>query len=335
MTLLTQWKEALFRKGFRRTWARYRNRVAHRTSEADFVDAFRRLDLPTGSTLMVHARLSSFGHLADGPESIIRALQTAVPGCTVVMPTFPFARTMSEYLDSDPLFDPPRTPSQSGLLSEAFRQMPHVKRSIHPTHPFAALGPRADEILDGSEHSLTPFGPSSAYGRTAALPTTYQVLLDTNSSSIVHVIQEQIGMPNLFLESPRVARGLDRAGTERLYEVKVHTPRTPLYVAVPEPGGSVQFVWMPDYCLLFPTRNRSRTYEQIRSPQAREMIAAREKQLLDQGVLRTTSLDSAEILSMHAKPWLDTLCAELATNISLNRQAYERAPELVPRAGTG
>ena len=141
-------------------------------------------------------------------------------------------------------------------------------------------------------------------------------------------------MPNLFLESPRVARGLDRAGTERLYEVKVHTPRTPLYVAVPDPGGSVQFVWMPDYCLLFPARNRSRTYEQIRSPQAREMIAAREKQLLDQGVLRTTSLDSAEILSMHAKPWLDTLCAELATNISLNRQAYERAPELVPRAGT-
>lgn len=333
MKSLTHWKEALFRKGFRRTWARYRNRVARRTSEADFVDAFRRLDLPSGSTLMVHARLSSFGHLADGPESIIRALQTAVPGCTVVMPTFPFARTMAEYLDSDALFDPARTPSQSGLLSEALRQMPHVKRSIHPTHPCAALGPRADEILDGSEHSVTPFGPSSAYGRAAALPTTYQVLLDTNSSSIVHVIQEQIDMPNLFLESPRTARGLDRAGIERLYEVKVHTPRTPLYVAVPEPGGSVQFVWMPDYCLLFPQRNRSRTFEQIRSPQAREMIAAREKQLFDQGVLRTTKLDSAEILSVQAKPWLDTLCAELSSNISENREAYEHASELVPRSG--
>lgn len=333
MKSLTHWKEALFRKGFRRTWARYRNRVARRTSEADFVDAFRRLDLPSGSTLMVHARLSSFGHLADGPESIIRALQTAVPGCTVVMPSFPFARTMAEYLDSDALFDPARTPSQSGLLSEALRQMPHVKRSIHPTHPCAALGPRADEILDGSEHSVTPFGPSSAYGRAAALPTTYQVLLDTNSSSIVHVIQEQIDMPNLFLESPRTARGLDRAGIERLYEVKVHTPRTPLYVAVPEPGGSVQFVWMPDYCLLFPQRNRSRTFEQIRSPQAREMIAAREKQLFDQGVLRTTKLDSAEILSMQAKPWLDTLCAELSSNISENREAYEHASELVPRSG--
>jgi hypothetical protein len=160
------------------------------------------------------------------------------------------------------------------------------------------------------------------------------VLLDTNSSSIVHVIQELIGMPNLFLESPRMARGLDRAGVERPYDVKVHTPRTPLYVAVPEPGGPVQFVWMPDYCLLFPQRLRSRTLEQIRSPQAREMIAAREKQLLDQGVLQTSCLDSAEILSMHARPWLDTLCAELASNISLNRQAYEHAPELVPRAGT-
>ncbi len=334
MKLLTHWKEALFRKGFRRSWARYRDRVSHRTSEADFVDAFRRLDLPSGSILMVHARLSSFGHLVDGPQSVIRALQSAVPGCTVVMPTFPFARTMSEYLDSDPLFDASRTPSQSGLLSEALRQMPHVRRSLHPTHPCAALGPRADELIDGSEHSSTPFGPSSAYGRAAALPTTYQVLLDTNSSSIVHVIQEQIGMPNLFLESPRVARGLDRAGIERRYEVKVHTPRTPLYVAVPEPGGSTQFVWMPDYCLLFPPRLRSRTLEQIRSPQARELIAAREKQLLDQGVLRTSSLDSAGILGMHAKPWLDTLCAELATNISLNRQAYEHTPELIPGAGT-
>jgi hypothetical protein len=37
---------------------------------------------------------------------------------------------------------------------------------------------------------------------------------------------------------------------------------------------------------------------------------------------------------MHAKPWLDTLCAELATNISLNRQAYEHTPELIPGAGT-
>ena len=334
MKLLTHWKQALFRKGFRRSWARYRDRVSHRTSEADFVDAFRRLNLPSGSTLMVHARLSSFGHLVDGPESVIRALQTAVPDCTVVMPTFPFARTMSEYLDSDPLFDASRTPSQSGLLSEALRQMPHVRRSLHPTHPCAALGPRADEIIDGSEHSLTPFGPSSAYGRAAALPTTYQVLLDTNSSSIVHVIQEQIGMPNLFLESPRVARGLDRAGIERRYEVKVHTPRTPLYVAVPEPGGSTQFVWMPDYCLLFPQRLRSRTLEQIRSPQARELIAARDKQLLDQGVLRTSCLDSAEILGMHARPWLDALCAELASNISLNRQVYEHAPELIPGAGT-
>jgi hypothetical protein len=283
---------------------------------------------------MVHARLSSFGHLVDGPESVIRALQAAVPGCTVVMPTFPFARTMAEYLASDALFDPSRTPSQSGLLSEAFRQMPHVKRSLHPTHPCAALGPMADELIDGSERSLTPFGSSSAYGRAATRPTTYQVLLDTNSSSIVHVVQELIGMPNLFLESPRVARGLDRAGIERLYDVKVHTPRIPLYVAVPEPGGSIQFVWMPDYSLLFPHRVRSRTLEQIRSPQAREMIAARERQLLEQGVVRMSYLDSAEILGMHAKPWLDTLCAELASNISLNRQAYEQAPELVPRMGT-
>lgn len=335
MKLLTRWKQALFRKGFRRSWARYRDRVSHRTSEADFVDAFRRLDLPSGSTLMVHARLSSFGHLADGPESVIRALQTAVPGCTVVMPTFPFAGTMSEYLDSGAVFDPSRTPSQSGLLSEAFRQMPQVRRSLHPTHPCAALGPRADELLDGSEQSLTPFGSSSAYGRAATLPTTYQVLLDTNSSSIVHVIQELIGMPNLFLEPPRVARGLDRAGIERRYEVRVHTPRTPLYVAIPEPGGSIQWVWIPDYCLLFPQRLRSRTLEQIRSPQVREMITIREQRLSDRGILRTSRLGSAEILAMHAKPWLDTLCAELATNISQNRQAYEHAPESVPRAGTG
>jgi aminoglycoside 3-N-acetyltransferase len=320
---LRDWKRRTFPKGVRRVLDRYRKRLFERTRETHLVRALERLELAPGSVVCVHARLSSFGYLVDGPESIIRAVRRAIPDSTVLMPTFPFGRTMLEYVEGDPLYDPATTPSASGLLSEAFRRMEGVRRSLHPTHPCAALGPRADALVDGSEKAATPFGDESSYGRFCLMDEAVQLLFDTNSTSIVHRVQEVVGMPNLFLPGTRTARGRDRSGRVVRHEVVVHTPRIPLFIAVPGGEASVQYVWMPDYCVLFPSSHRATVLAGLRDEETRRRLAARDDGFFDSGVFRRTKHRNAEILAFHAKPWLDAMCAEMKANLERFAEAYD------------
>ncbi len=73
--------------------------------------------------------------------------------------------TAVEYVKKGIVFDVKKTPSQMGFLTEIFRRSPGVIRSVHPTHPVAACGLLATEIL--REHSMagTPCGRKTPYGR--------------------------------------------------------------------------------------------------------------------------------------------------------------------------
>jgi aminoglycoside 3-N-acetyltransferase len=121
------------------------------------------LGLKTGHRVMVHAALSQIGWIAGGPEALIRALQRAVgPEGLIVMPTFnhgePFSPAGVGY------YDPRATPSASGRLSDVFWRQMHVLRSLSPTHPFAAWGTGAADVVSGHERTQT-LGPDSPLGR--------------------------------------------------------------------------------------------------------------------------------------------------------------------------
>jgi aminoglycoside 3-N-acetyltransferase len=83
---------------------------------------------------------------------------------TILMPTLPFQGSQLDWLQTATTFDVRRTPSRMGLASEIFRRMPGVQRSLHPTHPVAAWGKRAAELL--SQHHEGPaFAETSPYYR--------------------------------------------------------------------------------------------------------------------------------------------------------------------------
>ena len=126
----------------------------------------RRLELPVGRPVLVHCAMRQLGPVVGGASTLLRAIRDAGGGlATIVVPTQTAnnSTTSRYYLDATagmdeaeraeyetkmPGFDSARSPSyRVGALSEYVRQRRTAVRSQHPQTSFAAVGPRAGELL--------------------------------------------------------------------------------------------------------------------------------------------------------------------------------------------
>lgn len=151
-----------------------RKRVALQPAvrQADLEAALRAAGCGAGDTLLVHSSLSALGKVEGGPETVIRALDAVVgPGGTLVLPTFSIPGSMYERLkDPEYVFDPETTPSNMGAITETFRRLPGVRRSVHPTHSIAVRGRHQARILDPQDLTYpTNLGPGTPMGRLTDL----------------------------------------------------------------------------------------------------------------------------------------------------------------------
>ncbi|MFJ9884890.1 aminoglycoside N(3)-acetyltransferase [Streptomyces sp. NPDC091287] len=128
----------------------------------------RALGLKSGETLLVHSSLSSLGWVCGGPLAVVMALLDVLGDeGTLVVPTHsgnnsdPAGwgnRPVPEAWWADiraamPPFDARITPTLGvGVVPETVRTWPGALRSRHPQTSFAAVGPRAADIVDG--HAL-------------------------------------------------------------------------------------------------------------------------------------------------------------------------------------
>ena len=86
-------------------------------------------------------------------------------GGTLMLPAYSLAGGMADTLASGRAFDARATVCTLGAIPEAFRRHPGVLRSCHPTHSFAALGPRAHWLLDGHHLATSSFGEGTPLAR--------------------------------------------------------------------------------------------------------------------------------------------------------------------------
>jgi len=163
------WLPANLKRKVKSDWKGFRiafSRKIRGFSKKDLVEMLRRLGIEQGDTLLVHSSLDQFSAFQGKPVDVIVALQEAVgPRGTLLMPTLPFRGSAVEYVRAPRVFDLTRTPSQMGLLTELFRRISGVIRSIHPTHSVAAWGMRASEMAYAHHAAATPCGRQTPYGR--------------------------------------------------------------------------------------------------------------------------------------------------------------------------
>ncbi|MEO0410196.1 MAG: AAC(3) family N-acetyltransferase [Cyanobacteria bacterium P01_A01_bin.135] len=130
---------------------------------ASLVMDLRALGLQPGQVVLIHSSLSAMGWVCGGAQAVLQALVTVLgPAGTLVMPTHsgdwsdpglwnhpPVPKSWWETIRATmPAFDPDLTPTRSmGVIPETFRKFPGALRSRHPTLSFAALGPKAGEIV--------------------------------------------------------------------------------------------------------------------------------------------------------------------------------------------
>ncbi len=128
-----------------------------------------KLGLEAGHVVIVHSSLSALGWVAGGAQAVVEALcRTVGDGGTIVMPAHsgqlsdPAAWSdppvpaywVPELREHLPAFDPDLTATRGmGQIVETFRSDRRSVRSRHPLLSFVALGPRAEQIVDG--HLLT------------------------------------------------------------------------------------------------------------------------------------------------------------------------------------
>lgn len=154
----------------------------------DIVDGIRKLPLPENPILLVHSSLKSFGYVEGGAETVIKALlEICGEKGTLVMPTLSF----STVKEDNPLFDVAATPSDTGYITEVFRKMPGVKRSMHIFSSAAAYGHDAEYITQW--HYDTPAGPGTPYWKIIELKG-YVLFIGAkfSSNTLFHSAEEAI-----------------------------------------------------------------------------------------------------------------------------------------------
>lgn len=171
------------------------------------------LGVNKASALLVHSSLSSLGYVVGGPRAVLDALLATIgPDGTLVLPSHSWETSGR----GDFSFDVRHTPSCVGAISEAFRRMPGVVRSLHPTHSVAATGPKAEWVTRGHEFAATPCGLDTPYSKL--IDARGQILLlgtTLDQNTMFHTVEALAQLPYLMRSEDESFTVTDARGMTR------------------------------------------------------------------------------------------------------------------------
>ena len=187
---------------FLRPWAKcvdkqlqaFCRKVDRRTlNESQFKKLLVNIGFKSGAVVMVHSSMDEIWRRVPTmtPFKLIRLLIELIgEDGTLLMPAFPFWGRQLTYVTSNKTFDVKRSPSKVGLVTEIFRRMPGVKRSLHPTHSITGIGKHADAILS-THHLGTAFGENSPFCKMRAFGGIVVILgAIPEALTLMHVAEE-------------------------------------------------------------------------------------------------------------------------------------------------
>lgn len=148
-------------------------------TKSDILNSLKELGLDNGDTVLFHSSLKSFGNVENGADDVIDAFISAVGDSgTVVVPTLAMKNFREAYNTWNI-----NKPSDTGLITEVFRNRPEALRSNQATHSVAAIGEKAEFLT--KTHGIT----GKRYGIYGDTPfsndSPWQKLFDINATVVM------------------------------------------------------------------------------------------------------------------------------------------------------
>ena len=193
---------------------------------ADFAAA----GIQKGDSIIVHSSLRRIGFVERGAQTVIDALLEAIGSeGTLLFPASPVEAHGKTYLESNPVFDVRNTPSKMGSISEHFRKMKGVKRSLHPLESVCALGPLAEFYTQDHYGQLTPYNENSPFARLAEKHgkiLSIGVINLEHTCINMHVSEDAVSgfEPGIYDRKIYQVNMIDENGNTRMMNTKVHNP---------------------------------------------------------------------------------------------------------------
>ncbi len=167
-------------------------------SIGDLIKALTALGIKPEDRLFVHSDLRSFGKVnpqisqEDYPKAFVDALTRIVgENGTIIMPTFSYSFCRGE------IYDPRETASTVGSLTEYFRQLPGVERTIDPIFSVAIWG-AGQEFYQRVGSNC--FGQDSIFQKIYDADFKILFLGETFALTFLHFIEQDMGVPYRYIK---------------------------------------------------------------------------------------------------------------------------------------
>jgi aminoglycoside 3-N-acetyltransferase len=177
----------------------------------------RALGIARGDAVFFHSSLKSLGWVEGGADAVIDAFLDVVGSeGLVIVPTLTFTYVHGDLAKY--AFDPRETPSRVGRITETLRRRPSAFRSAHPTHSIAAVGRRAEELVQGHDKTAT-FGKDGPYRRYIAWGAKIMFLgVNMRCNTTLHAIEDWLDLPYLQTEEALVKGADGRPQIVKVYK---------------------------------------------------------------------------------------------------------------------
>jgi aminoglycoside 3-N-acetyltransferase len=218
-------------------------RPLYASTRLRFVRAFRSYDVEAlshcllelgiapGDTLIMHSSFKIDNGFLGTPQQVIDAiLRLLGDSGHLIMMSMGYTGSALSYLSEDRPFDPKRTVSRMGLMTEIFRRRRGVVRSLNPVHPILAKGPKAEWIVEDHERLIYSCGDGSPFERALEMDAKvlfYDVefLTCTFLHFLEHRFRRDLGV-QVYYPSLVQATVLDSQGNQREFKSYVFDPET-------------------------------------------------------------------------------------------------------------
>lgn len=138
--------------------------IPNQRSKERVIEYLEKLGISKGDIVIVHSSIDNLASLGIDAMWILNYLRKRVGNDgTLVLPTFPLYNEKNRLDEGSYLYNPKKTISATGLITNIFLRMPGVIRSRFPWNTLAAQGPLAEKMMEKNMETDLAHGKNSAW----------------------------------------------------------------------------------------------------------------------------------------------------------------------------